>query len=493
MNNLDSNPPNVKKTWAKACEQLKLKLSPGVFNTWINNNPLVSLEFKDEQTLLGTIISPTAFHSINVKKNLTGELTNILEKITGQKIELQFKVGSPTQTAPQFGKSFSQAGNNFNQPQSSVLSSPSSDNGLFSSQNLSLSQAQQTNYLAHKAGLRRDYTFSTFAVSSTNEMAHAAATAVSDRPGVAYNPLFLYGGVGVGKTHLMHAVGNNILKNNPEAKVLYSTSETFTNEIVSAIRNKQAMQFKHKYRSAQVLLIDDVQFIAGKNTVQEEFFHTFNALIQNQAQIILTSDRPPHEISLLEDRLRSRFEAGLMIDIQQPTFELRTAILLIKAKAKNINLPMDLAQLVASRVESARKLEGVVQRLQSAVELQKKQVTKELIEQLLENGTTHEEKKHLRVKPQDVIKTVADHFKIKQINIKGQTRVKSVVTARHIAMHLLKNELGLSHAETGRWFADRDHTTVMHAVNKIEAQLQTNFELRQEVMAITTSLTSLSK
>jgi chromosomal replication initiator protein len=346
--------------------------------------------------------------------------------------------------------------------------------------------------MARQIGLRPDYTFETFAVSGTNEMAHAAATAVSNKPGTAYNPLFLYGGVGVGKTHLMHAIGNNILKNNPDTKIFYCTGEEFTNDIVSAIQNKKALKFKEKYRTVQVLLIDDIQFIAGKNAVQEEFFHTFNALLKNNYQIVLTSDRPPHEINLLEDRLRSRFEAGLMIDIQQPTFELRTAILLIKATAHNLLIPMDIAQLIASKVDSARKIEGIITSIKSEVELKNRDINVELIEEILKTEGASK-KRLLKVHPNDVLRAVANHYHIKQAAIKGQRRTQELVNARHVAMFLLKEELHMSFVEIGRWFSNRDHTSAMHAFRKIELSLTQNELLQRDVSALRMSLTAISK
>jgi chromosomal replication initiator protein len=241
-------------------------------------------------------------------------------------------------------------------------------------------------------------------------------------------------------------------------------------------------------------MIDDIQFIAGKNTVQEEFFHTFNALTQQARQIILTSDRPPHEINLLEDRLRSRFEAGLMVDIQQPSFELRTAILLIKAKSNNLSIPMDMAQQIAAKVDSARKIEGLIKRLKSAIELQHKTLTPELIDDLLgsdsmENGS----KKRLYVKPNDVIRTVANHYHVKQAAIRGKRRVKSLVTPRHVAMYLLKEELHLPLAEIGRWFSNRDHTSALHATKKISLEMKSNSTLQRDVSALRMSLRAISK
>ncbi len=364
--------------------------------------------------------------------------------------------------------------------------------GLFSQTNVMSMTIDRARLQAQKAGLRLDYTFDTFAVSTTNEMAHAAAQAVSNQPGTAYNPLFIYGGVGVGKTHLMHAVGNNILKNNPEAKILYCTGEDFTNEIVNSIQTKKTMQFKEKFRTVDVLLIDDVQFIAGKNTVQEEFFHTFNTITKRAGQIILTSDRPPQEIGLLEDRLRSRFEAGLMVDIQQPSFELRTAILLIKASSYQMHIPMNIAQIIASKVDSARKIEGIMKTLKSEVELKHREITTELIEELF-RVEAEKNRQRIRIKPHDLIRAVADYYHIKPIILRGQQRVKSIVRARHVAMYLLKEELNLPYVEIGRWFSNRDHTSAMHALKKINQEISTDEDLLQEIADIRAILVKLSR
>jgi len=363
---------------------------------------------------------------------------------------------------------------------------------LFSASTMQNASLDRAKVAAQQAGLRADYTFETFAVSGTNEMAHAAATAVSQRPGTAYNPLFLYGGVGVGKTHLMHALAYNILQQDPTTKIIYCSGEEFTNEIVSAIQTKKALRFKDKYRNAQVLLIDDIQFLAGKNTVQEEFFHTFNALTQQARQIVLTSDRPPHEINLLEDRLKSRFEAGLMVDIQQPSFELRTAILLIKAKASNVHFSMEIAQLIASKVDSARKIEGLIKRLKSAVELQNKEVSVELVEEILESeGNTV--KTRLKVTPNDIIRAVANHFHVKQTALRGKRRVATLVKARHVAMYLLKEELHMPLTEIGRWFSNRDHTSALHATRKIEKEMRVDSILQRDISALRMSLSAISK
>jgi len=505
----------IKSIWAKACAQLEIQLSPAVYNTWIAANPLTKLQYGEDETCLATISSPTAFHSTNLKKNLHIPIKQALDKITGKRCDIQYIVGSVVNETParhgfstinktmnpelksvdvntnQSLDSVFNQNTNPSQKPATLKSSPRVED-LFSQSNMETVAEDRIQAVSRRIGLRKDFTFETFAVSTTNEMAHAAATAVSNRPGVSYNPLFLYGGVGVGKTHLMHAIGNNILRNNQDSKIIYCTGEEFTNEIIQAIQKKQTNLFKAKYRKADVLLIDDIQFIAGKISVQEEFFHTFNALTQQQSQIVLTSDRPPHEMTLLEDRLRSRFEAGLMIDIGQPSFELRTAIFLVKARAANLDIPMNLAKDIASQVDSARKIEGMITSIRSEIELKGKAISPELINQLLASEVS-DKRPTINASPSDIIKAVADHYKLKQTALKGKRRVKSLVTARHIAMYLLKTELDLPLVEIGRWFSGRDHTSVLHAVKKIEKDLITLDIVKRDVSALRTTLSISSK
>lgn len=513
----------VKQIWEQMCSDIKSSVSEAAFGAWILSCPLIKIELIGTEDSICTFSTPTAFHSINFKKNLGGNLIHVLTQILGRKVQLEFIIGTPikkdgfsqvSQTLnpdysppspisqseapkspqPQKTMSFEQIKQNVfgsNQTQAGQITSPRVED-LFGETNLKNSALDRALVAAKQAGLRPDFTFETFAVSGTNEMAHAAATAVSQRPGTAYNPLFLYGGVGVGKTHLMHAIANNILKTRPETKILYCTGEDFTNEIVDDIRNKKTNRFKNKYRSVEVLLIDDIQFIAGKTTVQEEFFHTFNALIQQNSQVILTSDRPPHEINLLEARIKSRFEAGLMIDIGQPTFELRTAILLIKSRAQNINISTEIAKLIASKVDSARKIEGVLKLLRSAVELQNKEINEDLINEILKAEKTDSSKK-LKVTPQDILKVVANHYHVKQSALKGEQRIKSLVTPRHVAMYLMDSELNMPLVEIGRWFSGRDHTTVIHAKKKINLELLRNELLQRDVSALKMSLSAISQ
>ena len=488
-----ATPLTPDKLWETVSGDLQTTLSPGTFAMWIKSSHITEIKEVGEDRRIITLATNSPYHYQMLEERLYAQIKDALDRITGKKNELQFTMSikkdaantSSAQATPS-SQSQKQSPTHHFRHQSQQNSPPPT---LFQqySQPIQQFQEQVFHNALHKAGLREDYVFETFAVSTSNEMAHAGAVAVSQNPGKAYNPLFLYGGVGVGKTHLMQAIGNNILRKNPNSSIFYTTGEQFTNEIVAAIQQKKTIQLKQRFRSYQILLVDDIQFIAGKNTVQEEFFHTFNAIMPAGGQIILTSDRPPHEINLLEDRLKSRFEAGLIIDIQQPTFELRTAIILIKSKKLGLEIPMDLAQRIASEVESTRKLEGILVRLHSEVVLFKKPLTPELVSSMLERTELVEFPKH-NVKSGDVIKTVANHFHISTAAMRGPSRMKNLVEARHIAMYILHVELGIALEEVGGTFSGRDHSSVLHASNKIRDLIPSNETTRTNVNAIKTSL-----
>jgi chromosomal replication initiator protein len=343
--------------------------------------------------------------------------------------------------------------------------------------------------VARRLHIHPEFTFEGFAVSTTNQMAYAAATAVAKNPGTAYNPLFFYGGVGVGKTHLMHAIANRLLAVRPGMRIVYCMGEEFLNEIIEAIQTKSARQFKQKYRSAQLLLVDDVQFIAGKQTAQEEFFHTFNAVHREGGQIILTSDRPPSEISRLEDRLRSRFEGGLTVDVAAPDFELRVAISNIKAETLGLTVPPEAAQLIAANITDTRAIEGFLRRLTTEVAARHVTVTAELVSSLLNiknkgNGIVLPEKSAKRVSPQEILDSVAAYFGIKTTALKGTKRDRPIARPRQVFMYLCRTELGLTHEDIGGSLGGRDHTTVMHGVETITRELSTNVRLREAVEGI---------
>ena len=320
--------------------------------------------------------------------------------------------------------------------------------------------------------LNSNYTFDTFVVGNNNSFAHAAALAVAEAPGSSYNPLFLYGGVGLGKTHLMHAIGNEILRSNKSSKVLYVTSERFTNEFIDAIKNNKMENFRNKYRTIDVLLIDDIQFIVGKERIQEEFFHTFNTLYESKKQIILSSDKPPRDIQLLEDRLKSRFEWGLIVDISLPDYETRFAILRKKAEAEHIIIDDEILSNIAMRIDTnVRELEGVLNKLIAYSSLTHSPITMESAEKHINEVVLKKEK----VISSDYIQEiVAKYFNIDKKELKNSKRSNDIAFPRQIAMYLCRDISAMSFPQIGNDFGKRDHTTVMHAYTKIEKEIKEN-------------------
>ena len=329
---------------------------------------------------------------------------------------------------------------------------------------------QDTDIETSNRTLNPKYTFETFVVGNNNRFAHAAAIAVGDKPGESYNPLFLYGGVGLGKTHLMQAIGNRILQNNRSAKILYVTSEKFTNQLINAIKDNKNEVFRNKYRTIDVLLIDDIQFIAGKERVQEEFFHTFNALYEDKKQIIISSDKPPREIQFLEDRLKSRFEWGLLADISCPDYETRLAILRKKAQEEKILVDDNILANIANKIDSnIRELEGVFNKIIATASLTHTPITIELAENTINEFKAASEK----VLSSDFVKeTVAKYFNINKDDLSSNKRSNEIAFPRQIAMYLCREVANMSYPKIGEDFGNRDHSTVMHACKKIEKEVK---------------------
>lgn len=316
--------------------------------------------------------------------------------------------------------------------------------------------------------LNPKYVFDSFVVGNSNRMAHAASLAVAESPAQAYNPLFLYGNSGLGKTHLMHSIGHFILDRNPQAKVLYVTSETFTNELINSIQNNKNEEFRNKYRNIDVLMIDDIQFISKKEGTQEEFFHTFNALYEAKKQIVLTSDRPPKEINTLEERMKTRFEWGLLADIQPPDFETRIAIIRDKAVKMSIELPDEVSNYIAENIQSnIRQLEGAVKKIKAMHELMGERITVSLAENAIDALRT--ENPGLNPTPERIMEAVANYFYIPVEQMISKDRSKDVAYPRQMAMYMIRQELEYSFPDIAKIFK-RDHTTVMHACNKIEEE-----------------------
>ena len=334
------------------------------------------------------------------------------------------------------------------------------------------------------ANLNPKYTFDTFVVGANNNLAHAASLAVAESPGEVYNPLFIYGGVGLGKTHLMHSLAHFILKNNPKAKILYVTSEKFTNELIDAIRNKNnttTTEFREKYRNNDVLLIDDIQFIIGKESTQEEFFHTFNTLYEAKKQIIISSDKPPKEIETLEERLRSRFEWGLTVDIQSPDYETRMAILRKKEEMEGYNIDNEVIKYIATNIKSnIRELEGALTKIVALSKLgTNRDITIELAEEALKDLISPNAARE--VTPESIMQVVCDHFGITQLDIASQKRSRDIVIPRQIVMYLCRDMTDTPLQTIGKYMGGRDHTTIIHGAEKIAHDMEKNESLRSTV------------
>lgn len=452
---------NKEQIWKDSLEIIKVTVSPAIFSTWFSHTHLSSLDESGERVFV-EIGCPTAFAKNTIESRYFGLIQDCLSKVVGKKCDLSFAVKS-----------------NPNE----IKESSKNDVPLFSAEKVNGNSLE----ILQKARIRPSFTFENFAVSGSNQMAHAAAEAVSRDLGSAYNPLFIWGGVGVGKTHLMVSVGNYVLKINPDKKVLFCTGEDFTNDIVEGIRNKTTQAFRNKYRKLDLLLIDDIQFIAGKDTVQEEFFHTFNAVTSVGGQIILTSDRPPSEISKLEERLRSRFEAGLIVDVAPPDFELRCAITQIKANEKGVDLSSEQVQMIAANSESARKIEGILTRILTEIHIKNIVVTNELIESMF-SKSLDTSGKITKSTPDEVIDAVSKYYQVGKRLLLGESRARPIARPRQVLMYILRTHLGIPLEEIGRVVGGRDHTTVMHAVEKISGLATNDVQIREDVLKIKRSV-----
>lgn len=450
---------NLKTSWKDTLEIVRVSVSPAIFSTWFSQTHLSQTKEVGDRYVI-EIGCSSLFVKSTIESRYFGLLQDAITKVLGKPCDLEFIVKEDP---------------NKSKGTKDVVTP------LF--QNETEDKSSEFNDALLRAKIRSNFNFENFAVSGSNQMAHAAALAVSETLGTAYNPLFIWGGVGVGKTHLMGAVGNSSLKKNSNLKVLLCTGESFTNDIIEGIRNKTTQNFRDKYRKLDLLLIDDIQFIAGKDTAQEEFFHTFNAVTSAGGQVILTSDRPPSEIPRLEERLRSRFEAGLIVDIAPPDFELRCAITQIKAKEKGIILNMDQAQMIAGNIDSARKIEGILIKLTTEAKLKHLEITDELIESIIGKGV-ETNNKTIKRDPSEVIDAVSDYYQVGKRALLGDSRARPVARPRQILMYLLRTHLGIPLEEVGRLVGDRDHTTVMHAVGKITELATTDVHIREDISKI---------
>lgn len=451
---------DTEKIWNNILENIKINVSPAIFSTWFTQTHLVSVN-KDGDKHVIQIGCFSSYAKSTIEGRYFGMIKELLEKELGTKCDITFIVKEGA-------------------PKKKTNDEPSP---LFES---SVNKEQELKDALIKSGVRPLYTFDNFAVSSSNQMAWAAADAVSKNLGTAYNPLFIWGGVGVGKTHLMNATGYEALKEDGSIKAFFCTGEQFTNDIVEGIRNKSTQRFRNKYRKLDILMIDDIQFIAGKDAVQEEFFHTFNALVSAGSQIVMTSDRPPSEISKLEERLRSRFEAGLIVDVGQPDFELRCAIIQIKSKVRGMSIPMDLVQLIAGNIDSPRKIEGFLVKLSSEAKLKNLPISADMIQSILGKGIGGNGNQ-VKASPNDVISAICKYYTVKKGDLLGKSRAQVVALPRQILMYFLRTELNLPLQEVGN-IIGRDHTTVMHAVDKVSLLASSDVNIRQDILGIKNKL-----
>jgi chromosomal replication initiator protein len=426
----------LNEIWIRTLELLKDEMTDISYNTWILTIEPISI---DSNTI--TLGVPADFQKGILESRYSFLIKNSLRQITHKEYNIFFSIPSQLQSKPPVQE--------YTEDTSNLILNPK-------------------------------YTFDTFVIGNGNRFAHAASLAVAEAPAKAYNPLFLYGGVGLGKTHLMHAIGHFVLSQNPALKVLYVSSEKFTNELINAIKDSKNEEFRYKYRNIDVLLIDDIQFIVGKERTQEEFFHTFNALYEANKQIIISSDKPPKDINTLEDRLRSRFEWGLIADIAAPDLETRIAILRKKAQLENLDVPDDVMVFIADKVASnIRELEGALNRVIAYSTLTENIINVDMATEALKDMLNNN--KTVIINSKTIQEAVARYFHLKTDELKSQRRSRDVSFPRQIAMHLCREMTDMSLPKIGDDFGGRDHTTVMHACEKIKNDIEKSSELRRTI------------
>ncbi len=446
---------NQKKIWKAVLAQLEVDLSPAIFKTWFKDTDLEKIEDG-----VAEVTSPS-YAKKRLEERYYSQIKRALDSVTHQKNEIVFKTPVGRKAPKKETKNSGNYGPLFKPKQKK-----NNNTGLFP-----------------------QYTFETFVVGPNNNLAHAVAKAVVEKPGETYNPFFLHSKVGLGKTHLIQAIGNAIQKKHPELRIVYCTGESFTNELLDAIRRgdrAQSGKFREKFRKSDVWLIDDVQFIAGKESTQEEFFHTFNALYLDQKQIVLTSDRPPREIARLEERLSSRFAGGMITDMQAPNIDMRVAILRSKRDREGLEVPNEVIDLIAESIPSnIRELEGAFMRVAAFARSQQKPITIDLAKKAL--GGIKQEKEE-KLTAGDIIREVCSYYSVNLKDIKGPRRPKNLALARQVAMYLLRSKADLPFMEIGDVLGGRDHTTIMYGVDKIADMMNENAKFRGEIRTLESRL-----
>jgi chromosomal replication initiator protein len=450
---------DAKQVWRAALGELQVSLSPANYETWLRDTQLLDV---DEQRF--RIAVPNGFAKDWLESRYRSLISQTLARIVGYSVQVEFVIGSTPDSSPE--TSSTEAAHGPAGPSPQVRVEPTRVGG-----------EGGATYINPR------YTFSNFIVGSANRLAHAASLSVAERPGHAYNPLFLYGGVGLGKTHLMHAIGNQVIAKFPRKRVVYATSEKFTNEFITSIQQGKIDEFRARYRRIDLLLIDDIQFIADKERTQEEFFHTFNAIHEDGKQIVLSSDRPPKAILTLEERLRSRFEWGLIADLTAPDLETRIAILRAKAEEGAVPITSDVIEFIARKVVSnIRELEGALNRMVAYASMGSMPIGIELAQAVLSNVLYNPKKR--QVTPERIARVVSDYYSVPMDVLQGQKRDKAIVVPRQIAMFLMRAETDVSLLRIGAELGGRDHSTVLHACDKITREVAVNDELRREIAAV---------
>ncbi|MCA9935439.1 MAG: chromosomal replication initiator protein DnaA [Ardenticatenaceae bacterium] len=445
--------------WKATLGELELQMTKATFNTWLKGARLIAYE--DNEYVIGV---RNDYAKDWLENRLRDTILRTLSAIAGEKVHVRFVVWSDEIITP--------APPVLNQETEKVKERPYTNgyNGYTNGDNGSMT-------------LNNRFTFSTFVVGSSNRLAHAAALSVAENPGQTYNPLFVYGGVGLGKTHLLHAIGHKCLQDG--RVVRYISSETFTNDLVQSIRNKQMDQFRERYRTVDVLMIDDIQFIAGKESTQEELFHTFNELHSQGKQVIISSDRPPKAMMTLEERLQSRFEWGLMADIQQPDLETRKAILQTKAEDNNVYIPDHILEFIAQHVhKNIRELEGALNKVTAYANLSGRVIDEDLVNMALADLIRQPEKLTL----EQVVQAVCDHYKVTMEELAGLSRKRAIAFPRQMAMYLARSETDASLPLIGTYLGNRDHSTVLYGYEKVASLLETDASIRRNILEIKASL-----
>ncbi|MGB7998621.1 MAG: chromosomal replication initiator protein DnaA [Anaerobacillus sp.] len=445
---------NITDLWQQALSEIEKKLSKPSFETWLKSTSANRME---GDTII--ITAPNEFARDWLESRYSSLITETLLELTGSELQAKF-----------------------------IIPQNQSDTDLDLEQSMKKKPKANPAQDEHpQSVLNSKYTFDTFVIGSGNRFAHAASLAVAEAPAKAYNPLFIYGGVGLGKTHLMHAIGHYVIEHNPNAKVVYLSSEKFTNEFINSIRDNKTVNFRNKYRNVDVLLIDDIQFLAGKEQTQEEFFHTFNALHEESKQIVISSDRPPKEIPTLEDRLRSRFEWGLITDITPPDLETRIAILRKKAKAEGLDIPNEVMLYIANQIDTnIRELEGALIRVVAYSSLINQDMNADLAAEALKNIIPSSKPRVITI--HDIQTVIGDQFSVKLEDFAAKKRTKSVAFPRQIAMYLSRELTDFSLPKIGEEFGGRDHTTVIHAHEKISKLVDSDQGFQKKLQDIVEQL-----